>query len=246
MKRYAAAAVALSAALIATPVFATQFLASVTGTLTTQKAESGFNNTGIDDHLSVGTDVTVTASFDSSLLLPWGDTGYSVVGLFGLGTTGNSFFRIDAAGLTWAASASDVDGAPFYRDDVNHFYISAPAIIIQGDKVIGLIGNMLPHSAAPFLFLGSSIIPGNTPDLFKPAFITSNFHIDGGNGVYGNTYNSPGFTGVWDFANSSVVDPPSPSEVVIASAVPEPAAWSMFLIGFGAIGFRMRQRAVLG
>lgn len=265
MKRYLGSVAMAAMAILASPATGAQFNVSLTGVLTSQLNESGLFNTGVDPNLAVGDTITLTASFDSSRLIAWGDTGYSVVGFAGMPTSGNSFFRIEAPGMTWKASDDVLDGIPFFTYDYNVsgqprviFNEGAPAIIIQGDKVVGMIGTLSPSgsSARPSLDMGAYI--GHSSDKYysaspdDPVTHTSNFatlfglgdtfSITAPNGMYFNNYNTPGFTGVWDFANSSVVDPPSPSDVVIASAVPEPATWAMFLLGFGAVGFTLRRR----
>lgn len=226
MKWYLGNIVIVGLALLAAPAVAAQYNVSVTGTLTSQGTQfwPGLN-TGIDDNLSVGSQIILTASFDSALLLPWRDTGYQFAGLYGFPTTGNSFFRIDAPGMTWQASDSEDDGAKFLGSE------GLPGILISGDKVVGLIGWLSPA--------GSSARPeiGLT---YSADYQT--FKINAPRGLYGNRYNTPGFLGTWDFANSSVTDPPSPDAI---AAVPEPATWAMFLIGFGAVGFTMRRRPAL-
>jgi hypothetical protein len=214
-------------AILATPAAAGTFNVSLTGTLTQQGHEfwPGLN-TGIDPNLSVGSIVTLTASFDASLLLPYaGNPGEYIVGLWGLPTSGSSFFRVDAGGMTWASTDSLSDGMFPFSTSPREAY---PAIVIDGDKVAGLIGNLSPNesSARPELDFGG----GNS----------AAFDITAPQGLYGDLYNTPGFNGVWDFADSSVVDPPSASD--IAAGVPEPATWAMFLIGFGAVGFAMRRK----
>jgi hypothetical protein len=238
-----------SLALLATPAAAAQLNVTVTGTITNQLNEMGNYNTGVDPNLAVGDTLTLTASFDSSRLIPWDNFGYSAVGLYGLPTTGSSFFRIDGSGLTWQTSDDFNDGWPplFRYDDDHGGYTTpgAPIIIVQGDKVVGLVGLLSPVGGSrPGLTLGSYIQPAWQEfgtingqlverDNFAPATLSDQFSIHAANGIYGNTYNTPGFTGIWDFADSSVVDSSAP-------AVPEPTIWVLFLMGFGAIGWTLR------
>lgn len=237
MKNHIGALALIGLTALATPAMATQLLVSVTGTLISQGNDSNGRNTGIDPNLYVGADLTLTASFDSSMLIPWGNFGYSIVGLYGLGTTGDSFFRIDAPNMTWKSTDDILDGMPFYKNQKG-----GPGIIIQGDKVIGLIGVLSPanNSTRPEIRLGSSV-PHSYDDAFRPAVLSSSFSVESPNGAWNDFYNSPGFGGVWDFANSSVVDPPLPGDV---AAVPEPATWSLLIAGFGLVGATMRRRSL--
>lgn len=236
--------------LLTTPVSAATFNISVNGTITNQN-----NQTITDANLSVGSSLVLTASFDESLLIPWGDTGYSVAGLYGLPTSGNAFFRIDAPGLTWQTSDND-NPLPFFYYESNlsdqgpiQVHSLQPAIIISGDKVVGIMGYLLP-SNGPALSLGSGNINGwydeeaiNGQLIAKSSYsiplLSDQFSLDSPYGAYGNQYSTPGFSGTWDFANSSVVDPPSPGDIDISS-VPEPSTWAMFILGFGLVGWRKR------
>lgn len=229
-------------AAVATPAAATQLNITVTGVLVSQGNQSGIHNTGVDANLSVGSTIILTASFDTSREIAWGDTGYSIVGMYGLPDTGNSFFRIDGPGVHWqAADEFDDGGLPFYAAPPP-LGTQLPAIILQGDKVVGLAGPLQPSSAqnrAPGLDLGSRV-PFAYDGNFPVPVLANFFGIGAPNGEYGNTYNTPGFGGVWDFANSTVIDPPSPDAIL--AAVPEPATWAMLLAGFGMVGFALRRR----
>jgi len=74
----------------------------------------------------------------------------------------------------------------------------------------------------------SYVVDGVTYSYFPPAQLGDVFQIVPGEGLYGNVYNSPGFIGVWDFADARV------------SAIPEPATWAMMLAGFGGLGAAVR------
>lgn len=239
--------------LTALPAAAATYNIEVSGVLT-----SANSNTGTDPNLSVGSIITLTTSFDSSLLVPWGDSGYSVVGLYSLPANGNSFFRIDGPGVTWKATDSLGEGVKFFSYDSAlsgvMFNMALPALIIQGDKVAGIVGNLLPSesSAAPGLQLGSWINTGwyqdaylNGVDVARSSYgdfgLSDQFTIYAGDNLYSNTYATQGFTGTWDFANSSVVDPPSPGDAQIASAVPEPATWALLLAGLFGTGAMLRR-----
>jgi hypothetical protein len=261
VKRYFAGLTLAVCALCATPAAATQYQVTVSGTLTRAQGEKGMINTGADPNLGVGTNFTLTASFDSSSLIQWGGNGYSIVGLYGLPTSGADYWRVDAGGMTWQSTDYINDFDPIYTysnstlSGPGSFLTEGnPAIIIQNGKVIGLTGDMLPSdsSARPELILGST--PGNGFDqyyntgpgdpvqhssFFAPASLSAGFRINAPDGLYGNIYNSQGFDGVWDFADSSVTGGLELANESIA-AVPEPAVWAMMLLGFGGIGFRMR------
>ena len=166
-------------------------------------------NTGVDQNLAIGDIVTLTARFDASRALHQG--GGFVAGLYGLPTTGDEFWRLEVGSLSWASTTEMFDGFPIDIDDET-FYAD-PSITFTGGKVTGVSGDMVPTEtdAVPVFFLGG-------------------FRIEPGEGLYGNTYNSQGFGGVWDYANSTVT----------LSAVPEPAAWAMMIVGFGMTGAAIR------
>lgn len=250
-KHLLAAAIALMSA---SPASAAFYQITVNGTLVAQGDQSG----GTDVNLVIGSNFTLTAQFDGSLLVPWGNTGYSVAGLYGLPTSGDSFFRIDAPGLTWQTSDSE-NLLPFFyyesnlSDQDHHIqtHEMQPAIIIAGDKVVGIMGYLLPGDG-PALNLGSGNIHGwydeetingqfMAKSSYSAPYLSDQFTVASAGGAYGNHYVTQGFTGTWDFADSSVVDPPSPSDLLAAAAaVPEPATWAMFLMGFGVMGWSLR------
>ncbi len=67
-------------------------------------------------------------------------------------------------------------------------------------------------------------------------------------GVYSssNSYNSDGYiqaASIPSFNSSVTANSPLPFSItIISSAVPEPATWSLMLVGLGAVGFGMRRR----
>ena len=132
-------------------------------------------------------------------------------GLYGLPTTGDEFWRLDVGGLAWTSTDEMYDGFPIYLDD-EAFYLN-PSITFASGKVTGVSGGMVP-----------------TWTDADPVFQLAAFRIEPGEGLYGNTYNSQGFGGVWDYANSSIT----------LSAVPEPAAWAIMIVGFGMTGAAVR------
>ncbi len=166
-------------------------------------------NTGVDQKLAVGNIVTLTARFNADRAFDQG--GGFVAGLYGLPTGGEEFWRLDVGGLTWNSIHEMYDGFPIYVDDEN--YYADPSIRFAGGKVTGVSGEMVPTSTDTI-----------------PVFRLSDFRIEPGEGLYGNTYGTQGFKGTWDYAGSSA----------ILSGVPEPATWAIMIVGFGMTGATIR------
>lgn len=223
MKRYLGAVVMLAA--LATPATATQLNVSVTGVLTSQ------TNAGTDPNLSVGSTFTLAASFDDSYLKPWthGNPGDQIVGLYALP---DSSFRIDAPGLFW--DTSDAIYGPWFIIGDHYDHPQAyPAVIINGDKVVSIVGDLSSGDTSLKPQLGSI---GANFAITPPDHTVRDRYVP-----TTNDYQTPGFMGVWDFANATVTDPP-PADAI--SAVPEPTTWAMFLLGFGTIGWSLRRRSL--
>jgi len=246
--------------LAAAPASAKLYQITVDGTLTEQLAP------GSDANLAVGSKVTVTMRFDSRYVENVPSFGYQVIspyfseedksGVFqgtALETTGRTFFRIDAPGLTWTTRYDELDGFPFYFVDESaiggpNFYFGRPIILFSGSKVVGLSGYMYSGdgSGPPTLTLGSEpgtgeryvTLDGNGQPVahatYTPAKLSANFLIDNSGTNPINQYKTPGFRGVWDFGHSSV------------TAVPESASWMMMIAGFGMVGAAMRRRGQRG
>lgn len=166
-------------------------------------------NPGVDQNLAVGDIVTLTARFNADRAFAQG--GGFVAGLYGLPTSGEEFWSLDVGGLAWNSIHEMYDGFPIYVDDEN--YYADPSIRFAGGKVTGVSGEMVP-----------------TWTDTVPVFRLSDFRIEPGEGLYGNTYGTQGFKGTWDYAGSSAV----------LSGVPEPATWAMMIIGFGVTGAMFR------
>jgi hypothetical protein len=166
-------------------------------------------NTGVDPNLATGNIVTLTARFNADRAFAQG--GGFLAGLYGLPTSGDEFWRLDVGGLTWNSAHEMYDGFPIYVDDEN-FYAD-PSITFAGGKVTGVSGVMVP-----------------TWTDTVPVFRLSDFRIEPGEGLYGNTYGTQGFKGTWDYANSSA----------ILTGVPEPTTWAIMIIGFGMTGAAIR------
>lgn len=166
-------------------------------------------NTGVDPNLAAGNIVTLTARFNADRAFAQG--GGFLAGLYGLPTGGDEFWRLDVGGLTWNSAHEMYDGFPIYVDDEN-FYAD-PSITFAGGKVTGVSGVMVP-----------------TWTDTVPVFRLSDFRIEPGEGLYGNTYGTQGFKGTWDYANSSAT----------LTGVPEPTTWAIMIIGFGMTGAAIR------
>jgi len=241
--RHLAMAVLIAGGLLgATGANATIYSVTVTGTITAERACSPDDlNTCIDANLAVGDHLTFSARFNSGSVQQWGNLGYDQAGLYGLPTSGAAYWRVTApGGLLWTSLDDEFDGSnPFFTSDT--VSLADPAVIFSGSSVLGLSGYMIPvplttrPSPPPILVMGSqtamgysNVIDGVTYSFFPPAQLGDIFQIDPGEGFYGNIYNSPGFLGVWDFADARI------------SAIPEPAIWTMMLVGFGGLGAVMR------
>jgi hypothetical protein len=209
-----AAIVALGTAFATAADAARYYEVSLTGALVSELGRGpGELNTGVDPNLDVGDVLTLTARFSPEWTFEAG--GQTVAGLYGLPTSGEEFWRIDGGGMTWRTTDELLDGFPFHIEGDRVFGL--PSITFAGGKVVGVGGEMLPagNSDRPLL-----------------AMTGATFHIEPGEGLYGNIYDSQGFAGVWDLENSSA----------ILTGIPEPATWAMMISGFGLIGGILRLR----
>jgi hypothetical protein len=232
----------VAAALLASPAAAAIHQVNLTGTLVSQLDD------GSDPNLSVGSLFTLNATIDMTRAVLWGDFGFYVAA--------PESFTITAGGMTWIAGDDVLDGFPIYTYDSSIFLpdgtlvqeeraFGRPVIAFANGKVVGLAGDLLPAETSdrPELILGSSFSgnefyfnegPGE-PVMGGGTFnatIESVFRVLPPMGQYGNEYETPGFTGVWNFAGSSVH----------AAAIPEPANWMLLILGFGAVGAALRRR----
>jgi hypothetical protein len=216
----------------------------LTGTIVSQ------THPGADPNISVGDQLHLQASFNDIAAPVWGSFGYRIAFLYG------SPFSLTLNGLSWPFVNEVNDGFPLYTYNYDvtdaagnlterSFGFGAPAVIFQGRKVLGVAGLMVAtdSNATPLLDLGSNTGEGEDDffndfagapiqhaSFFTPAALSTTFQIRDAQGLYGNTYATPGFTGVWDLADSVVTD------------LPEPSTWAMMLLGLGSVGALARRR----
>lgn len=81
----------------------------------------------------------------------------------------------------------------------------------------------------------NSLAASNLPGLGASSLIIAPIASGGGGGLGG----APGIQNPGTGSNDN---PASPPEVVVPSAVPEPATWILFFAGIGFVGFAMRRR----
>lgn len=213
---------------------ATIYNVTLTGTLTSQGA-------GPDDpRLHVGDTVTLTAHLSSDYVVDWGATGYQVAGSVlhtgpGYGAVGD--WQVAASGYSWGPKDDELDNqSPFFTYDgaSNDFALSGPYLVIKDGKVVG-VGNNSPFypsvGVAPQLNLGGGPIDGSVgaSTSFSGLSFSPNFSISEADN-YANFLYTPGFSGTWDFADSSVT----------LASVPEPDAWALLLLGFFGLGAALR------
>ena len=136
------------------PAAAVTYQVRVEGTILTE---------GTDPNLGIGDKVIMTARFDSSRSVKWGEFDYNVASLKKLPVTGGQFFRIEANGNIWKSSDLYMPEGNFFQsdnfvDDI-YFGFGYPAVIFNNEHVIGLAGDLWdwdsPHK--PELYLLSSV-----------------------------------------------------------------------------------------
>ncbi|HVN00122.1 MAG TPA: hypothetical protein VMT68_07890 [Caulobacteraceae bacterium] len=206
---------------------AAEVFVDFTGTLTSQ------TNPGVDPTFAVGDNFNVTASFDDSSLVQWGNTGYEIVGLYSrLGAPGPSFQINGPAGTGWTALDDFFDGANAVYTNIPGQgpvqVASSPALILQGGKVVGLYGYLDPSVSltTPAINLGSSIVSTTVIDgdvLGGWGAITpSNSFSISQNNSYLNQATTVGFGGTWNFTGATLRN---------VSPAPEPPEWALLIVG---------------
>lgn len=209
-------------------------------------------NSGVDPYLAIGDRLDFVGHFDSSQLVDWGGTGYSVASVIWT-------YRIDTASGVYFQGGDRFDGAfPFFELDhyygdgsnlvINNLAVAGPAVILKGGQVAGLAGIAEPGHSAPFIDYGSSFKgwsfkyndlnggPLFVDEYFGPLNLSDTFTLTQPEEFfYNNTYVTPGFKGHWDFAGGVVT---LDGKVV---PVPEPGAWALLIAGFGLVGAALRR-----
>jgi hypothetical protein len=191
-------------------------------------------NTCVDPNVQVGDIIRLTARFTSAYVIP-GDPFNNTAGLYPLPASGPSFWRADIDGLTWTTKDNIDDGHDiiYYPPDApaGPGILSSPSISFADGHVTGLQSAQLSSFGPPAVQLPTLQLSGfcvQYPCTPSP----TTFGLTAGFGSYGDFYNSQGFYGTWDFADS----------IVTVTAVPEPTVWAMMIAGFGAIGVGLRTR----
>lgn len=241
----------------AAPVGAATVVVTMIGTVTAQGL-----GPDTDPHIKVGDQLTLTATFDSSTLINWGSSGYEIAPIYSHAATGSPLLTISGPDGVWHGYDDKYDGAVtaftqnenYYLPDGTHvssfLMVQQPVIILQGAHAAGVTGYLnpagsstLPNLILGYISAGTETITGggggapiiddaNFPDLTPdPGFI-----ISAGGNLYGNSTPSPGFSGIWDFADSTVM-------VDGVLAVPEPSIWALMVTGLGLLGAALRRRA---
>lgn len=244
MKAFVSCLAAGLAALAASSASAAVHTVYLTGTVLSQQSP------GTDPNIAVGDKVVLTGTFDDNAAPTWGSFGYKVGFIY------NPSFKVTLNGLTWIYTDEIYDNATRYTYDYyvedaqgnivsDHRDYGNPSVIFNGTNILGASGKLSPagSSARPLLDLGSIVdfdsgfdgytnfFPGG-PIIhvanFSPTTPSSFFQIIDPNGLYGNTYATPGFVGQWDFSRSFVTN------------VPESATWTMLLLGVATLGGALR------
>ena len=143
--------------------------------------------------------------------------------------------------------------APFQATGTSNLgtFTSVQSHCLDGPPPIGVGAPDRPYYDGLFTytFSGGATLSGTYAGLLTNAGTTGvidnvqNFIVTGGSGSFRGATGA--FTGVGDirFAGGPPVGTLTITNGIITNAVPEPAAWTMMITGFGAIGSLMRGRS---
>lgn len=130
-------------------------------------------------------------------------------------------------GLTWAGAAFALVNGSFALD----YRFTAPVDAQSGVQVGTIaIGNASEITFSTLTLNGQALVEG--PEINGARQFSINSLIDGG---VENVLLISGTAG----ANAGI------TTSVVIQAVPEPATWALFILGFGGIGYTMRRRSNL-
>jgi len=193
---------------------------------------------GTDPNISVGDRLHLTAHVSDDRIVKWGDYGYSIAFLYDLPVAGADYFHVDLGRLTWGSRDDFTDGEPWYfRYGPNSAFLGGPAIVFNGGEVLGVVGNLFPVGDGPPVLDLGSVAGFGVDDLefgissFRAPELSDRFGIGAPNCEYFNCYPTPGFRGVWSFPTQA--------------DVPEPATWTLLILGFATVGGSLRRKLAL-
>jgi hypothetical protein len=224
----------LAALTAATPALATIYTITIPGQITSQISGSA-------PGINVGDPLTMTTTFDDSHYVVWGDNGYNVMGAYGLPSAGDTFWRIDGLGESWAAVLDLYDGRSnlVYRDAAGK-KLAGPIIVFTDTEVLSVFGNPLVSYSDPTQL--SLVLPTSglsdpfpeDPPQFIPLPMLNTFIVNQPWIVFNDRFS---YRGAWDFAAATVTITGGP-----IAGVPEPSVWTTLIVGFGLVGAMIRRR----
>ncbi|MFI4966275.1 MAG: PEPxxWA-CTERM sorting domain-containing protein [Caulobacterales bacterium] len=169
-----------------------------------------------------------------------------------------------ARAATWLITYQSDNGSPFTAaldvaasdtlNAVGGYDVTGISGMVDGDAVTGLIANpgqpFAAYSADRLFIFDNVIWPTGAPQLSNPGLFFS-----GASGSEYNLFSDNSTTyelykaqpGVGDLAHSAGTLEMSQSQpladlAVTSGAIPEPAAWTMMIVGFGGVGALLRRR----
>lgn len=165
---------------------ASTYLATLTGTVSSQV------NPGSDPNISVGDSVVMTARFNDDNIFDNGVNRYATV--YGLPPSGEHFWNVKLNNLTWTSLDDEFDGAPFDFDSQGH-PLSLPYFELLPGGKIGTPQGFLTRPSTDKL----------------PRFYLQSGEIRSGDFLFGNTTPSPGFNVTWDLSGAKYTAVPEAS-----------------------------------